>query len=105
MVPNPHPHDRIVNLAHSFPALGYHLSEAGIMGGEDWTARVADFDEHVIRYGCGGARQAAAFVLGLWNHHGREWAVGRFELGIAMREWDRDHIAAFQDWAREPWLP
>lgn len=96
-----HPHDRIVNLAHSFPVLEPYLARAHIKTGIDWDPQ--GLDEAVVNAG-DGAKHAAAFILHLWNCEGR-WLVGRFVLSRAVACWDSQQLAAFQAWARECWLP
>jgi len=90
---------RIVELARSF----HTLRRAD--GLEPWNAdkfaRWAGFN--VSDY----SRQAAAFVLMVWNRH-HPWKFGkflaRFDLAEALLIWDQDMRAAWQDWAADPWF-
>jgi hypothetical protein len=54
---------------------------------------------------CGnGAREAAAFVLNLWDSR-RAWAVGAFNVFHAIGAWDDKQRAAWQAWAANPFRP
>jgi hypothetical protein len=91
---NPYP--RMTALARSFPSL--HDAD----GVEPFDAmRLYDW----VQGGAatGGNRRAVAFVLLVFN--GREWREEcPFHLDEAMSVWDREHIAAFLAWARDPWF-
>lgn len=59
-------------------------------------------------------RQAAAFVLTVWNGHhpddGGWWneppfRVGRFDVVVALAHWDYQHRAAFIFWCQHPFWP
>jgi len=58
-------------------------------------------------------RQAAAFVLAVWNggdEDGAWWnekpyGVGRFDLVLATALWDRRHKEAFGKWFANPFWP
>jgi hypothetical protein len=50
-----------------------------------------------------GSRDAAAFVLGLWNGSGT-WSAS-FDVHRALSAWDGAHRAAFLAWASAPWWP
>ena len=61
----------------------------------------------------GGSRQAAMFLLHVWNGD-TDWrkeglkvkpGFGRFNLSRAMAVWDDDHRKAFLAWAEEPFFP
>ena len=60
----------------------------------------------------GGEKDAALFVLSVWNST-TDWAdyglqragSGRFDLHAALSNWDAEHHAAFLAWARAPfWM-
>jgi len=60
-------------------------------------------------------KQAAAFVLSVWNGscepkrggwwNQRPYRVGRFDAVLAMNVWDREHQAAFARWCCKPFWP
>jgi hypothetical protein len=65
----------------------------------------------------GGAREAARFVLQVWNFD-EDWTAYAQGLGIecgsalipfnvvrAMNRWDRDHAEAMLEWLRAPFYP
>ena len=62
------------------------------------------FDEYVATTGGSGATCAAAFLLEIWNGS-VDWKCGKFSLSRAIGCWDEHQLAAFQAWAKEPWLP
>lgn len=97
-----HPHDRIVNLARSFPVLRAILDDYGMVDGTQWDPVV--FDSSVARAGCNSAYHSAAFVLEIWNGD-YAWKVGKFSLSRAFACWDLAHRDAFSAWGRDPWLP
>jgi hypothetical protein len=49
-------------------------------------------------------RQAAAFVLHVWNSS-NEWKAGPFDAVRALSSWDARNRAAFLSWAAAPWWP
>lgn len=105
-------------LAASFPSL------VGVPGTSPWDATM------LLRWLCtsgaptGGSRQAARFVLGVWNSHS-DWSELAEEEGFLDREkqpeltrllqsfsvfdalniWDRQHHNAFLRWAESPFFP
>lgn len=98
----PHPHDRFVDLAHSFPVLRPYLAAAGITTGASWDPLRLD---HEVSRGAGtGATQAAALILALWNGD-YAWEVGPFVIARALSNWDKHQRDAFIAWAKDPWLP
>lgn len=65
--------------------------------------------------GSGGEKDAALFVLSVWNP-ASDWEEccglsrggengGRFNLHTALGNWDDGHRSAFIAWARAPWWP
>lgn len=60
--------------------------------------------------GSGGERDAALFVLSVWNPDD-DWrgsgldrdGSGRFALHTALANWDSEHRAAFVAWCADPW--
>ncbi len=105
-------------LARSFPTLSETPSEFFEAGGDAIKFAWGD-DEHdggAVRFaqwaraGGGGQRDAALFVLSVWNWMD-DWSrvgltrgdSGRFDLHRALGNWDPSHRAAFVAWAREPW--
>jgi hypothetical protein len=65
--------------------------------------------------GSGGEKDAALFVLSVWNPS-TNWAefglsrgvtrgerMGTFDVHRALGNWDRGHIDAFVAWAKDPW--
>lgn len=69
--------------------------------------------------GSGGERDAALFVLSVWNP-GDDWSqfgltrpsstgmgtdCGFFDLHTALGNWDEAHRAAFVAWCAAPWWP
>lgn len=107
----------LLALARSFPTLagvpadffairsggGMGFTEHGAMGFATWA-----------KPGSGGQRDAALFVLSVWNQD-TDWRElaglsrddgptgGRFDVHRALGNWDREHREAFIVWAREPW--
>lgn len=62
--------------------------------------------------GSGGEKDAALFVLYVWNPHTdwSQWGLSRggeragyFDLHRALSNWDEGHRAAFVAWAKDPW--
>ena len=51
-----------------------------------------------------GAKQAASFVLRLWNSK-HEWKSPAFDLFKALRVWDDQQRSVFQSWTIKPFLP
>jgi hypothetical protein len=47
----------------------------------------------------------AHFVLSVWNTRDTEDVLGPFNVMRALAGWDREHRAAFVEWARAPWWP
>jgi len=103
---------RMIALVESFPtirrtSLDHQLDEYG-----DWDA---------VRFakswlcGSGGEKDAALFVLSVWNPE-TDWEDtagltrggergGFFNVHQALGNWDDGHRAAFLAWARKPWWP
>jgi len=83
------PEQKISALALTFPAL------RGAPG-------VAPWNEDQLRDWLGvcssGERQAALFVLSVWNHYDN-----KFDMHAAVSKWDDGNLAAFVAWARAPW--
>lgn len=50
-------------------------------------------------------RACAHFVLSVWSTGDTEEAIGPFNVMRALAGWDREHRAAFVEWARAPWWP
>lgn len=100
---NPNPkemtsmYDRMATLAQSFPTL---RDAPGI---QPWDPE--RLDTWAVGPAPGhGAFCAARFVLAVWNSTD-EWQCGTFDVMEALACWDREHRAAFLEWAREPWWP
>ncbi len=49
--------------------------------------------------------ECAHFVLSVWNLTDTEEELGPFNVMNALAGWDREHRAAFVEWARDPWWP
>jgi hypothetical protein len=67
--------------------------------------RVASGSAHFVAQCRGlssGERQAAAFVLHVWN-----WAESppglKFNFAAAINSWDQRHIEVVREWMRNPW--
>lgn len=83
---------RIRNLALSFQAL------LGAPGVDPWDA--LKLDQWAEGRASSGERQAARFVLSVWNRH--DWGK-QFILSEAMRVWDEKNLNAFREWVKAPW--
>lgn len=109
-------------LARSFPTLAETPSEffedAGTAIKFAWGLGSLDNGAHRFadwaRSGGGGQRDAALFVLSIWDFRadwGDECGLrrddgptgGRFDVHRALGNWDPSHRAAFLAWARAPW--
>ena len=100
---------RFEELARSFSAL------RGAPGAlfAPWDAlRFAEF----YRTGSSGEKDAALFVLSVWNPSTNWRRVtklsrdpgplgGFFDVHRALANWDNGNRAAFLEWARNPWWP
>lgn len=108
-------------LARSFPTLSETPSEFFEFGGDAikfaWGDDSMDSGAHRFaqwaRPGGGGQRDAALFVLSVWNYMD-DWTEagltrdsgptgGRFDVHRALSNWDPSHRAAFAAWACDPW--
>jgi hypothetical protein len=101
--------ERFERLARSFPA----LRSAPNALFHPWHA--LRFAEH-YRSGSGGEKDAALFVLSVWNPT-TDWRKlaklardrgptgGLFDVHRALGNWDTSNRAAFLAWARDPWWP
>jgi hypothetical protein len=49
--------------------------------------------------------ECAHFVLSVWNLRDTEAVFGTLDVMGALCGWDREHRAAFIEWARDPWWP
>ena len=99
--------DRMALLCARFPTL------YGMPGTVPWDQK------KFARWGSGpaatsGSRQAAAFVLSVWNgsqpEDGGWWNeapyhVGRFDVVEALAVWDAHHRNAFVGWCLQPFWP
>lgn len=64
--------------------------------------------------GSGGEKDAALFVLSVWNP-GTDWTewglsrggdrAGFFDVHRALGNWDEKHRRAFMQWCASPWWP
>lgn len=91
--------DRWTRTVMTFPVLRSYATESKLSDGH-----VDEFDSAAAKGG-EAARQAAAFVLNLWNSR-VEWECGKFDLFLSMRRlWDHEQRNAFQQWAADPWFP
>ena len=95
--------ERLLELAREFPS----LSDApeNLFVPHFNAPRFARFGAN----GGSGKRDAALFVLGVWNgrtdwtEHGlSNRGSGRFELYLAFANWDQAHHDAFMTWVTEP---
>ena len=100
---------RLERLARSFSA----LRSAPVELFHPWDA--ARFAEH-FRPGSSGEKDAALFILSVWNPttnwrrvarlaRDRSPTGGFFDVHRALANWDHGNRRAFLDWAREPWWP
>ena len=100
--------ERLECLARSFPALQRAPSD---LFQSSWDA--VRFAEH-YRTGSGGEKDAALFVLSVWNPTTNWRKVARlardrtpmggfFDVHRALGNWDPAHRRAFLEWARDPW--
>ena len=84
---------RIRNLAWSFKAL------KNAPGVDPWNALELDrWAESGTT--SSGERQAARFVLSVWNRH--DWGK-KFNMADAVNVWDEKNLKAFQAWVNDPW--
>lgn len=67
-----------------------------------WSAD--DLDEWASESASSGGREAARFVLEVWNPS-EEWRCGRFDWHHALSIWDEHHRAAFIGWLKDPFYP
>jgi hypothetical protein len=102
-------HPQMEALVCSFPTL------RGAAGASPWDqhrfAKWASRGGHLTN----ANRQAAAFVLAVWNggepETGEAWYreapynVVRFDVVSAMAVWDACHAAAFAAWVNKPFFP
>lgn len=104
-------HQRLQALILSFPTLRRTPEE--LLPTPAWDPiRFAQF----WATGSGGEKDAALFVLSVWNPE-TDWAAqkdshglrrrvaesGRFDLHTALSNWDPEHRAAFVAWCKDPW--
>jgi hypothetical protein len=52
-----------------------------------------------------GVHAGYPLVLSVWNTRDTEDVLGPFNVMRALAGWDREHRAAFVEWARAPWWP
>jgi hypothetical protein len=109
--------ESMARLVASFPTLRRSLGGVLIDGLGEWNANV------FLTWACGpepgsGARDAARFVLSVWNSS-TDWdaaardlrllkrgqRLGRFEAVKAISNWDAEHLAAFIAWTELPFWP
>ena len=97
--PTPEPSlTRLARLARTFPTFawkhGTKCDAPGLGGpGEDFDGDV--FAEHLDGLSS-GERVAADFLLHVYNHYDYKFDLGR------IGSWHKAHLAAFADWARDP---
>lgn len=96
---------RMTALVESFPSL------RGAPGSAPWDQLA------FARWASGPApsdamRQAAAFVLSVWNNgnrgnwwNQRPYRAGEFDCVLALLLWDYQHKAAFYSWLNDPFYP
>jgi hypothetical protein len=98
----------IERLARSFPALEVAPSRLFYPA---WDP--VRFAEN-YRAGSGGEKDAALFVLSVWNPTTNWWKVARlardrtplggyFDVHRALGNWDPSNRSAFLEWAKDPW--
>ena len=99
--------DRLERLVRSFPAL--RLTPATLVHPWDPAAFASYY-----RCGSSGEKDAALFVLSVWNPQ-TDWrrvaklardrspTGGLFDVHRALGNWDRRNRAAFLEWAQNPW--
>lgn len=97
--------ERMTLLCESFPTL------RGRPGTNPW------YEHDFAKWASGPApssaiRQAAAFVLAVWNGgnagawwNEKPWGVGVFDPVHAMALWDHQHQAAYIAWCNDPFWP
>lgn len=97
--------ERMLELVHLFPT----LQRTPMALFEPWDPE--GFAECWVA-GSGGEKDAALFVLSVWNTSTdwSQWGLTRggerggfFDLHRALGNWDEKHREAFLAWAREPW--
>ena len=112
------PRNDLLSLARSFPTLAgapsefFAIRSGGAVGfTEDGAVRFARWNRET---GGGGQRDAALFVLSVWNRE-TDWRElaglsrddgptgGTFDVHRSLGNWDRGHRAAFLAWAADPW--
>lgn len=101
--------ERFEQLVRSFPTLRHVSAELF----RPWDAvRFAQ----LFRSASGGEKDAALFVLSVWNPttdwrklaklaRDRSPTGGFFDVHRALGNWDFENCAAFLAWARDPWWP
>ena len=101
---------RLEALARSFPTFRDRLPRA-LFAPDFKAALFCEF----CRPMSGGEKDAALFVLSVWNPdadwaalglvrgHGDNPMRGRFDVHRALGNWDRGHSEAFTAWAAAPW--
>jgi len=107
------PRNDLEALARSFPTLA-EVSNEFFEKGRFRFDQASHFARWA-RIGGGGQRDAALFVLSVWNSN-VDWAIeengglsrggdrgGFFDLHRALGNWDDGHRAAFLAWAESPW--
>lgn len=99
--------ERLERLARSFTAL--KSAPAALF--HPWDAlQFADY----YRTGSGGEKDAALFILSVWNPtsnwrtlarlaRDRSPTGGLFDVHRALGNWDAENRQAFLEWARDPW--
>ena len=107
-------HFRLVQLAHSFPALhnhapGLYPADLHLDMLDAWASHTKDegligsfVAEGKSPFPGDGAVEAARFILGVADRLG-PWKAGRFDVFRALDVWDAQQLAAFKAWASNPW--
>jgi hypothetical protein len=96
--------ERMLMLARTFPTLRRKLEHVERWDPIAFATSAAPWS--------GGEKDAALFVLSVWDP-ATDWSEfglerdgkGRFEVHVALGNWDPAHRAAFVTWASRPWWP
>lgn len=91
----------MLGLARTFPTLRRKLGHVELWDPIQFATMAAPWS--------GGERDAALFVLSVWDP-ATDWSEfgltregGRFNLHVALGNWDDEHRKAFVQWAARPW--
>jgi hypothetical protein len=91
----------------SFPCLEHAMHIDGEQAGQPLPPAIehlATLDKWGAKFAGAGGKQAAAFILAVWDNRATR-EVGHFDLLEAMRVWDADNRRAFAAWVERPFRP